>query len=116
MIKAGRLSLILLSLIFALTILSACHKNQKSQVKEKPDNTQAEVEKEDESIYKIAVVAPQIGPYQALGLSIIRGAELAVDIKNEKGGINGKQIELIKVDDGGLPGDATWRARDLVDA
>ena len=93
-----------------LLFLNGCSKpNEISK-----QNIKETIEKKD--IYKIAVVAPQIGPYQALGLSIIRGAELAVDIKNEQGGINGKQIELIKVDDGGLPGDATWRARDLVDA
>lgn len=65
-------------------------------------------------VYKIAVAAPQFGPYAALGHSIVNGARLAVDLKNEKGGINGKEIELLVVDDGGLPGDGTWRARDLV--
>ena len=67
-----------------------------------------------EDIYKIAVVAPQFGPYQALGLSIINGAELAVDLRNQKGGIDGKKIKLIKVDDGGLAGEGTWRAKSLV--
>ena len=65
--------------------------------------------------YKIAVAAPQFGPYQALGVSIIDGAQLAVDLKNQSGGINGKKIELITVDDGGLAGEGTWKARSLVD-
>lgn len=69
----------------------------------------------DDDSYKIAVAAPQIGPYKALGLSIINGAELAVDIKNNEGGINGKKISLIKVDDGGLSGEGTWRARNLAE-
>ena len=64
--------------------------------------------------YKIAVAAPQFGPYEALGLSIVHGAELAVELKNQEGGINGKKIQLIKVDDGGLAGEGTWRARGLV--
>lgn len=70
---------------------------------------------ENEDSYKIAVAAPQIGPYKALGLSIVNGAELAVDIKNKEGGINGKKISLIKVDDGGLSGEGTWRARNLTE-
>ena len=70
---------------------------------------------ENKDVYKIAVIAPQFGPYQALGLSIINGAELAVNLKNKNGGIDGKQIELIKVDDGGLAGEGTWRARSLVE-
>lgn len=68
----------------------------------------------EEDVYKIAVVAPQFGPYKALGNSIINGARLAVNLKNKSGGIDGKQIKLIEVDDGGLPGEGTWRARDLV--
>ena len=66
-----------------------------------------------QDVYKIAVAAPQFGPYESLGLSIINGAELAVDIKNKNGGIDGKKIELLKVDDGGLVGEGTWRAKDL---
>ena len=65
--------------------------------------------------YKIAVAAPQFGPYQALGVSIVNGAQLAVDLKNQLGGIDGKKIKLIAVDDGGLAGEGTWRARSLVD-
>ncbi len=66
-------------------------------------------------VYKIAVAAPQVGPYKALGLSIINGAILAVEKKNANGGINGKKIKLLNIDDGGLAGEATWKARDLVE-
>lgn len=60
--------------------------------------------------YKIAVVAPQSGPYSFLGKSIINGAELAVKEANEKGGVNGKKIVLIKEDDGGLVGEGAFFA------
>ena len=69
----------------------------------------------NEHSYKIAVAAPQFGPYKALGLSIVNGAELAVEQKNKSGGIGGKKIELIKIDDGGLAGEGTWRAKGLVE-
>ncbi len=92
----------LLSLIF---ILSGCAKSDSSRISLDSN----------EDTYKIAVIAPQIGPYKSLGNSIIHGAELAVINKNATGGINGKKIELIKVDDGGLSGEGTWRARNLVE-
>ena len=63
-----------------------------------------------EDMYKIAVVAPLTGNDPALGESIIHGAELAVKEANEKGGINGKKIQLIKEDDGGLVGEGAFFA------
>lgn len=93
-----------LFILFFLVFLAACSKPQQQEI----------VETEAAAEYKIAVAAPQFGPYQALGLSIVYGAELAVDKKNQEGGIDGKKIKLIKVDDGGLAGEGTWRARNLV--
>lgn len=63
-----------------------------------------------DDVYKIAVVAPQSGPYSLLGESIINGAELAVKEVNKNGGINGKKIVLIKEDDGGLVGEGAFFA------
>lgn len=63
-----------------------------------------------ENAYKIAVVAPQSGPYSLLGRSIIHGAELAVEEANKNGGIGGKKIILIKEDDGGLVGEGAFFA------
>lgn len=64
----------------------------------------------NEDLYKIAVVAPLSGNDPALGESIIHGAELAVKEANDKGGINGKKIFLIKEDDGGLVGEGAFFA------
>lgn len=86
-----------------LLSLNGCSKSQIGQQSNKED------------VYKIAVAAPQFGPYKELGSSIINGAQLAVDLKNQAGGINGKKIELVTVDDGGLAGEGTWQARNLVD-
>ena len=96
-------------LLLSVFLITGCSKSQ-APVRQKASN--AKVEEED--LYKIAVVAPQFGPYQELGLSIIRGAELAVDVKNKQGGIHGMEVKLIKVDDGGLAGEGAWKARDLV--
>lgn len=88
----------------SLLLFSGCSKSNVSQTESQTSD----------DVYKIAVAAPQFGPYEALGLSIVHGAELAVEMKNESGGIDGKKIELVKVDDGGLSGEGTWKARDLV--
>ena len=63
-----------------------------------------------EDVYKIAVVAPQTGPYEILGNSIINGAELAVKEANNTSGIYGKTIDLVKEDDGGLVGEGAFFA------
>ncbi len=65
---------------------------------------------DSDSSYKVAVVAPQSGPYSLLGSSIIMGAELAVNEINTKGGIDGRKVLLIKEDDGGLVGEGAFFA------
>ena len=47
----------------------------------------------------IAVVAPKEGPMAKSGRELIEGAQIAVDIINEEGGIAGEKINLIAVDD-----------------
>lgn len=44
------------------------------------------------------------------------GAELAVDLANETGGINGLPIELLITDDNGDPSISVQRAKELIDA
>ena len=63
-----------------------------------------------EEAYKIAVVAPQSGPYSYLGESIINGAELAVEEANKSCRIGEKKIILVKEDDGGLVGEGAFFA------
>ncbi len=65
---------------------------------------------QSEEAYKIAVVAPQSGPYSYLGESIVNGAELAVEEANEGAGIDKKKIVLVKEDDGGLVGEGAFFA------
>ena len=66
--------------------------------------------KSAKDVYKIAVVAPLSGPYSLLGKSIVNGAELAVKEANKLGGVNGKEVILIKEDDGGLVGEGAFFA------
>lgn len=48
---------------------------------------------------KIALVIPTTGPVTQYGDMVKEGATTAVEMANAKGGINGKQIELVSVDD-----------------
>ena len=65
--------------------------------------------------YKVGYLASQTGPYTALGLASTEGAQLAVKQINDAGGINGKQIELVLVDDKGTATDSALGAQKLVE-
>lgn len=52
---------------------------------------------------KIGMIASLSGAEKPWGDESKKGAQLAIDQANEAGGINGKQIELIVEDTGGLP-------------
>ncbi|MBM4277558.1 MAG: amino acid ABC transporter substrate-binding protein [Deltaproteobacteria bacterium] len=53
--------------------------------------------------YKIGVCLALTGPLAALGDPELKGAKLAVEVINEKGGVHGRLIELIIEDDAGKP-------------
>jgi len=65
--------------------------------------------------YKVGYLASQTGPYAALGLASSQGAQLRVNQINEAGGINGKQIELILIDDRGTATDSALGAQKLIE-
>jgi branched-chain amino acid transport system substrate-binding protein len=65
---------------------------------------------------KIGVAAPYTGDTADGGIQIRQGAELAVNEVNAQGGILGKKVELVPVDDGASPDKATSVAQQLVAA
>ncbi len=65
--------------------------------------------------YKVGYLASQTGPYTALGLASLQGAQLKVKQINDAGGINGKMIELIVVDDKGTSTDTALGAQKLIE-
>lgn len=64
---------------------------------------------------KIGVVGAMTGPYASIGDQIWRGASLAAEDVNKAGGIEGRQIELVKGDDACDPKQAVAVANRLVD-
>ena len=63
---------------------------------------------------KLGVVAPLSGPGTSYGLGIKQGAEMAVDEINKAGGVAGRQIQLVVVDDASNPGQSVTAMQRLV--
>lgn len=58
--------------------------------------------------------APLSGPAQALGTEMRAGAQLYFDMVNAQGGVNGRKIELLTLDDGYEPARTTENTRKLL--
>src|SRR5262245_33580797 len=53
--------------------------------------------------WRIGLEAPLSGQLQTLGQGMLNGATLAADQINSDGGLTGKDIEIVPIDDGGDP-------------
>jgi branched-chain amino acid transport system substrate-binding protein len=63
---------------------------------------------------KIGFAAPFTGPYAKQGNDMSNGAALAVEEWNQRGGLLGRRIQLVRRDDEGKPKQAISIARELV--
>lgn len=63
---------------------------------------------------KVGVIVPLTGPVGETGKALQRGFELGVQKVNEAGGVGGKKVEYVVVDDAGDPATSTQLARKLV--
>jgi branched-chain amino acid transport system substrate-binding protein len=57
--------------------------------------------------WKLGVSATLTGPNAVNGLGTVNGLNLALDEINAAGGVAGRKVELLVIDDKGTPGDAT---------
>lgn len=96
---------VLLAAVMVISSFAGC--GSKKEEGRKETNAAVENEKEndaaDESAdpIKIALVAALTGQYSDYGFVISKGVETAVKQWNEKGGINGRPIELVTYDEKG---------------
>ncbi len=67
------------------------------------------------AVIQIGVAAPMTGNSAAVGQDFVNGARLAVSEYNARGGVLGKKIELVAIDDMADPKQATLVAQQLVD-
>jgi branched-chain amino acid transport system substrate-binding protein len=66
------------------------------------------------STLNIGLQAPLTGSYSAEGEWAKRSAEVAADLINTAGGIDGKKIKIVAVDDAGNPKDSALAAQKLI--
>ena len=64
---------------------------------------------------KIGLAAVQSGSDAQIGLTMVQGSQVAIDEWNAKGGVLGRKIESISLDDEGKPDKAVTVAQTLVD-
>src|SRR5699024_6874809 len=63
---------------------------------------------------KIGIPQPMTGPATQYGDQIQAGALTAIDAFNEAGGVNGKQLEALLIDDGCEPKQAVPAANNVI--
>lgn len=101
-----RLSLLVLALIMVVSVLAGCAAPASGEKDAAaPDAAKA---------IKIGIGVPMTGGSAELGGRVYKGAKLAVDEINAAGGIDGKMIELVSMDDRADPKEAANVANLLV--
>jgi len=93
-----------MSLALILTVLAGCGGTPKTAEPAKP--AAAEAPKPKEPI-KIGVVTSTTGPLAATGIQVATGVKLAAKEWNDKGGVDGRKVEVTVEDDQGTPTGAT---------
>lgn len=71
--------------------------------------------KKDTGPIRIGVIAPLSGGGTSYGINIEYGAKMAIDEINNDGGINGRKLEMVVVDDATNPSEAVTAMQKLVD-
>ena len=62
---------------------------------------------------RIGIAAPLTGTSASYGELMVDGAQIAIDEINEAGGVNGKMLELVQMDDKNDPSEAALVAQIL---
>ena len=89
--------------VAAAGVLTACGGSSSSTAASTAASTGADAAASGDTI-KVGVLGPMTGDVSVYGMAVINGATLYLKQVNEKGGINGKQLEIITMDE---QGDAT---------
>ncbi len=66
------------------------------------------------NVIKIGLQAPLTGAYSAEGAWAKQSAEMAAALINQAGGVNGKTVKIVSVDDAGNPKDSALAAQKLI--
>jgi branched-chain amino acid transport system substrate-binding protein len=70
--------------------------------------------KREDDLIKLGVAVPFTGPNAKMGDDMWKGATLAVEERNARGGVLGRRIQLVRRDDESKPAQAVSIARELI--
>ncbi len=90
--------------VAAAGVLTACGGSSSSSTAASTAGGAASTASAGGETIKIGVLGPQTGDVSVYGLAVINGATLYIDQVNAEGGVNGKQLEAVTMDE---QGDAT---------
>ena len=97
-----------MSAVLCLTLMSSCKKKEATA----PADTTSANDVSD--VIKIGEVGSMTGSEATFGISTHRGIELAIKQVNAKGGIKGKKLKLISLDNQGKPEEAATAVTKLI--
>ncbi len=100
------------AVVALVAALPGCKKTQAPEVAGNPGGTTQSAPAGD--VIKIGEVGSMTGSQATFGTSTHQGIELAVKEQNEKGGIKGKKIQVISLDDQGKPEEAATAVTKLI--
>ncbi len=103
------------AVLMALVFLFGCGKEEEKtepktfediieEIVVKPQPEKAEPEVEEERALKVGVIGPVTGEQAEFGRMTLEGVEMAVEDFNNAGGVDGRHIEIIHVDNKGEQG------------
>lgn len=70
---------------------------------------------DDSEAWRIGLEAPLSGDLQTLGKGMLNGAQLAADQINADDGLEGRDVEIVPIDDGGDPATGVPAAEEAID-
>ncbi|MCH2227170.1 MAG: branched-chain amino acid ABC transporter substrate-binding protein [Candidatus Caenarcaniphilales bacterium] len=98
--------------IFSVMFLASCSKTEKDAVSSEHFKSEITLDSTTvEGKHYIAIAAPLTGPYQALGKTIVEGAQLALEEFNDLAKDQSEKVGFVILDDGGIVIEALERAK-----
>ena len=91
---------VLLVAVMSVSVFAGCGNKAETGGETQTESKNAEASDDSDTI-KVAVVAALTGQYSDYGFAVKTGCETAVKQWNDKGGINGKQVEMVTYDEKG---------------
>ena len=104
-----------LFLALAMTFALVACGDKTSDDSQTPSNDDNNTETTTGGTIRIGIAAPLTGTSAAYGELMVDGAQIAIDEVNANGGVNGKMLELVKMDDKNDPSEAALVAQRFCD-